>query len=288
MDDNGWFWIIVISIVVAIIFVVVVVPFVITFWPWLLAGVAVIGIACGAFAYHSGKKQPEQQRIAAEHQRKKYEQDRIEAEKQREDKRMKNEQDRIEAEIQRDKEILYAEQQLARFSKWLTPVMVIDSNIWMNERYKFFFDCMELSCDLKKYRIKLLSVQYDEIRNIKEAALHGDPKSAKARIAISRIRAFQKVNLLNVPGISIDAKKGADAGPEIVKFLAEQLGEGKSCTFFSDDKELRVRVHEKLREISEDNWEIVEIQDHLGTFEKIVKGFQLRAEKAKAGLSDNF
>lgn len=197
-------------------------------------------------------------------------------------KKKKEEQARIAAEIQRDKEIEYAQQQLKLFSNWLTPAMVIDSNIWMNERYESFFHCMKLSCILKKYKIELFGVQFDEISNIKKAASYGDPKNARARIAINRVEALQKVNLLRVVPISIDAKRGAYADPLIVTVLAQQSREGKRCTFFSDDKELRVRVRQHFSDYSEADWQIVEVETYIGTCEKIVRGYQLLSEKNKS------
>lgn len=192
--------------------------------------------------------------------------------KREEQERAMAEERRIKLEEERDKVIKDAMEQLLLFAEWLTPAMVIDSNIWMNERYDSFFSCIRLACLIKKYRIELFGVQFDEISNIKKAAQYGDARNARARIAINRIEALQKDNFLRVIPITVDAKRGAYADPLIVKVLAQQSREGKKCTFFSDDKELRVRVRQHLSDYAEADWQIVEVENHLPTCEKILNG----------------
>ena len=190
--------------------------------------------------------------------------------------------ERARQEVERAQKIAYATEQLRRFSNWLTQVMIIDSNIWMNENYDSFFHSMRLACISKKYKIELFGLQFDEIANIKKSVNFGEAKNRRARMAINRIEEFQKADILRVIPITIDAKRGAYADPLIVKVLATKSREGKECTLFSDDKELRVRARQFLADHSEADFKIIEVENYLGTCQKIVEGFRLLEEQRKS------
>lgn len=184
--------------------------------------------------------------------------------KKEEERKMKEEEEK-----KRQKE--YAEAELAKFKDWLTPVLVIDSNIWMNEKYESFFHCLRYVC-LNRHKIELFGVQFDEITNIKKSTNFGDERNRRARIAIERIETLQEEGSLTITPITMDASRRAYADPTIVKILAQKSEEGLRCTFISDDKELRVRVRQHLMNIESSekssshpsadgrNWEIVDLQ----------------------------
>ncbi len=152
-----------------------------------------------------------------------------------------------------------AEQILSEFRKFLTPCLVIDSNIWMNEGYNSFFLLLDYACAAHKYKLSLFGVQFDEISNIKKKSKYGKGKGASARLAINRIEEFQKQNKLNISPIAVDASPGAYADPVIIKILVAQAKKGIACTFISDDKELRIRVRQHLTDLGVSNWSIVEM-----------------------------
>jgi len=184
----------------------------------------------------------------------------------------------IEKRIQDSEKVAYAKKQLELFCNWLTLIMIIDSNIWMNEDYDSFFACMRLACIKKEYRIDLFGVQFDEMANIKKACSYGEVRNKRARLAINRIEDFQKEKLLNIVPVTLDAKRGAYADPVIVKVLATKSREGKECTLFSNDKELRVRARQVLADYSEADSSIIEIENYIGTFQSILEGYRLMAD----------
>ena len=186
---------------------------------------------------------------------------------------------RLAIEAEKTRKLEYANEQITKFEKWLTPVLVIDSNIWMNESYDSFFRCLHWACLRKKYKVELFGVQFDEISNIKKAVSYGDPRNSRARTAINRVERLQKAGFLNVTPITIDSARGAYADPTIVKILAQKSREGRECTLFSDDKELRVRVRQNLMNNAEADWTIVELESYIGTCTKIVEGMQVITER---------
>ena len=175
--------------------------------------------------------------------------------------------------------VAYAEKELGRFCNLFTPVMIIDSNIWMDEDYDSFFECVRLACIRKNYEIELFGVQFDEIANIKKTSSYGEVRNRRARLAINRIEYLQKARLLRVVPVTVDAKRGAYADPLIVKVLASKSREGKECTLFTNDKELRVRARQVLSDYSEADYQIVEIANYMGTYEKIAEGYQIRIDQ---------
>lgn len=153
----------------------------------------------------------------------------------------------------------YTRDTLAGFTKYLSPCLIIDSNIWMNEEYNSFFFMLSLVCHKNQYRMSLYGPQFDEISNIKRATQFGDERNKRARLAMSRIEEFQKHNMLRIEPVTVDAQKRAYADPLLVKLITNQARKGIKCTFVSDDKELRIRVRQHLVDYASTNWEIVEV-----------------------------
>lgn len=132
------------------------------------------------------------------------------------------------------------------FAQLLTPCLVIDSNIWMNELYDPFFYVLSSCCDHTGYKLSLAGIQFDEIANINKTTKHEHPKSRAARIATYRIESLQKAGFLTVDQITIDAKKKAYADPTIIQLLKERAESDENCTLISQDRELRIRAREFL------------------------------------------
>jgi hypothetical protein len=131
-----------------------------------------------------------------------------------------------------------------------SDVILIDSNIWMNEDYSDFFTVLEYVLKKNKYVIPLYGPQFDEICNLKKTTDFGDAKNRRSRIAINRIEAFQKESVLDVKPITIEAQRGAYADPLLVKLVTTTVKSGKTATFISDDKELRIRVRQHVKDVN--------------------------------------
>ena len=150
---------------------------------------------------------------------------------------------------------------LSQLRKILTPALVIDSNIWMNDGYDNFFTSLKLATSQSSYVFSLHSIQFDEISNIKKRRHHDDESAWAARIALARIEDFQKAGLLKIHKWTLDANPHAYADPWIIKSLAASARSGVPSTFISDDRELRVRVRQALSECAEADWAIIDMED---------------------------
>jgi hypothetical protein len=157
-----------------------------------------------------------------------------------------------------------ANESLAFFSeRILAKCLVVDSNIWMNERYECFFTALRYAARSSGYKIALFGPQFDEICNIKSRRRRRRngllftrtkldmTKEQRARMAINRIESLQTLGLLTIKPVTINADPRAYADPKILKVLAAASRKGDSICFVSDDKELRIRAREVLRHHSE-------------------------------------
>lgn len=181
----------------------------------------------------------------------------------------------IEAERRRDV-VRKADELLNAAREYLTPCLVIDSNIWMNEAYDAVFLTLNVLCKQMSYKLVLFGVQFDEISNIKKATNYGDERNKRSRIAINRIESLQKEGLLTIQPISLDAERGAYADPLLVKILSTESRKGVKCTFISDDKELRIRVREHLTNCAQAEWNVIEIDTLIPQCELISESFKYR------------
>jgi len=196
-------------------------------------------------------------------------------ERERQEKAEKLERERLE-EAEKEQQnlekrtVFFAKRFLPYFINILTECLVIDSNIWMNDKYDNFFDVLRYVCKEQDYKMKLFGPQFDEIVNIKKKTEYGEEKNKRSRIAINRIEKYQKENLLDITPVSIDAKHDAYADPLIVKFLKSEVGKGVESTFISNDIELRIRVRQHLKDINDTNWKIVEMDDVLPGCDRVI------------------
>jgi len=158
----------------------------------------------------------------------------------------------------------------------LAPCLVIDSNIWMNEDYNDFFHVLRRSAIEQSTQLVLYGPQFDEICNIKKTVGYEGKKNRRARIAINRIEAFQKDDLLRIEPLAINPDNTAHADPLIIRLLVAEAKTAKtSLCFVSDDKELRIRVREHLRRVALNRFTIVEMDSLLRNCANIIKAENL-------------
>lgn len=204
-------------------------------FPLIALGIAVAASAYGAkkaYDYYAESKEEDEAR-----------------ERQRQAERKAEE--REEEERKREVKLAKAAKDIADFDKlWKTrfeSLLLVDSNIWMNRDYDDFFK--ELEWVMKKFssNIKMSSVQFDEIINLKNLP-YDNPKSKLARCALSRIEYFQNIDLIEIIPMGTEAKKGAYADPDIIDILLNSLTENSSMTLVSDDRELRIRANQIMKD----------------------------------------
>lgn len=122
------------------------------------------------------------------------------------------------------------------------PVLIIDSNIWMNLGYDPFFQALEDVLKRDQKGLVLYGPQFDEMCNVKRRSRYGTGKNKSSRCAINRIEKFQAEAILRIEPLSIGSDDHAYADLIIVKLIMAHIKNGKNVCFLSDDVELRIRV----------------------------------------------
>ena len=163
---------------------------------------------------------------------------------------LENHKNEIKKKIDESKEVINAatkalqDTEVDLEKKLIAEYLLIDSNIWMDEDYTKFFGFLLNLLKKNKIGLEMPNIQFDEIVNIKKKTTFGQPKNAKARIALSRIEDFQKERCLKIVPLQLESKPGAYADPELLKILIHLGKKYQSLVFISNDKELRIRARQ--------------------------------------------
>lgn len=126
-------------------------------------------------------------------------------------------------------------------------VLIIDSNIWMNKDYDWFFMLCTSAASPKK-PLRMFGVQFDEICNLKKKRRFGSDGSSAARLAINRIEIFQKADLLRIASIGVEAQGRAYADPVLIRSAIKTGLQANGFAFLTNDREMRIRVRELAAE----------------------------------------
>lgn len=169
-----------------------------------------------------------------------------------------------EEEKEKELKILSSVKNLKEFEqswgKRLTSLIIVDSNIWMQQEYSRFFRDLEWVMKRFSSNIKMSSIQFDEIVNLKDLP-YSNPKSKLARCALARIEDFQKTGLIEIIPMKFEANKYAYADPDIIKFLVDSSREYPVMTLVSDDRELRIRTNQIVKDKSKSEFLSITGQD---------------------------
>lgn len=159
--------------------------------------------------------------------------------------------------------------------------LIIDSNIWMDDRPQYDNFMSVFRFILKSFNIRYIfyGPQFDEICNKKKRTEYGESANRRSRIAIKRIDKLSNENLLEITQINFESKYPGHVDPLLVKLLLMDAKKGKSVALLSNDIELRIRAREKLKEHSVNYYRIFEMDD----LEKHIETIQLAM---KEGITD--
>lgn len=186
-----------------------------------------------------------------------------------------------EEEQEKELKILPSVKEIKEFEqswgKRLTSLIIIDSNIWMQQEYSRFFRDLEWVMKRFSSNIKMSSIQFDEIVNLKDLP-YANPKSKLARCALARIEAFQKMGLIEIITMKFEANKYAYADPDIINFLVDSSREYSVMTLVSDDRELRIRTNQIMKDKSKSDFLSITGQD----LEKKVSNYHKNVNFIKA------
>jgi len=160
----------------------------------------------------------------------------------------------------REKQEASAKKAVTQFeSAWQSrfeSLIVIDSNIWMDHQYDEFFKVFEWALRRFEAVIKMSAVQFDEITNLKNRP-YSDPKSRRARLALARIENMMIAGALEVEHIGVGGSSGAYADPEIIEILKGSIPKFPVTGLVSDDRELRIRATQILKDNSAPDFKAV-------------------------------
>ncbi len=123
-----------------------------------------------------------------------------------------------------------------------TTCSIIDTNIWMNEKYWDFISTLYGYCRNNKNILTLLGPQFDEICNLKRNHIPGSPTHNAAMHALRCIELFQESGLLKIRPLDLEPDEYAYANPDIVKITLAALNKDAVVCFVTDDAELRIRL----------------------------------------------
>jgi hypothetical protein len=158
----------------------------------------------------------------------------------------------------------------------LTPCLVIDSSIWMSVAYEAFFAALKILCVEANYVLPLSRAQFDDMAGLRATVASNGSSDADCRLAFSRIEALQKLGLLRMEPLPHTSAPSDASEPLIVRILAAWAAAGKSCTYISDDKELRVRVREFLSHDAQIPWRVVEMEAIMPSCRAVVEALRYR------------
>ena len=191
-------------------------------------------------------------------------------EEQKEKERAREKQEREEAILRARKGMDSFEGEWAeRFSS----LLLVDSNIWMNPEYDEFFSSLEWVMERFSSIISMPSKQFDEIVNLKNLP-YGNPKSKLARCALGRIEYFQNRSLIRIVPMGFNAEKNAYADPDIIEILVDSLAKYTAMTLVSDDRELRIRANQILKDKEAPSFRAIEG----GDIHKLIMEYQSNVE----------
>jgi rRNA-processing protein FCF1 len=136
-------------------------------------------------------------------------------------------------------------------------VVVIDSNIWMEQSYHQLFEALPEQLKPINGSITIQPVQFDELTNLKNQN-YRTTKSKLGRRAMNRIEQMQRQGAVNVATESNEAKKGAYADTAILDLICEDGVDLTRAQIITDDRELRIRGHQKLKDAGADSFAVLE------------------------------
>lgn len=139
-------------------------------------------------------------------------------------------------------------------------LLVIDSNIWIDEQYDSFFWCLRRVAMKSRRQLVVLGPQLDEICALTRSAICEN--NCRARRAIERIEDFQKDNLVTVRSITPNAATDT----YVIDLLVAEARAAKSIRFVSDVVEHRIRVRECLRGFPATQWQVIDIETLITNF----------------------
>lgn len=169
-------------------------------------------------------------------------------------RRAKKAKQRVLAEDERKARVTETKKEVSQIC--MNSNLMIDTNIWMNPEpiYDEFFKFIEEALIDSGKRLDLVPDQYHELVNLKhktedEASEVDIRKRKAAQLAIKRIEAFMRKNLLGKTYIeSKEKKKGAYSDLHIRSQVLKSVEEEKHVTVFTDDRELGILILDELPE----------------------------------------
>lgn len=138
-----------------------------------------------------------------------------------------------------------AKKHLEEFGQYLKFMLegflLLDSNIWMGEKYTDLFNNLEFHLDTLKGKISVPEVQFNELVKLKDLDFE-NKKSKLARMALSRIERLQRRGAADIISSGKFGSNSTYADPEIVKIMESSTDSAAFSTLVTDDTELRIRV----------------------------------------------
>jgi hypothetical protein len=135
------------------------------------------------------------------------------------------------------------------FRPLLRDVLVIDTPVWLNEKYANFFNALAIVCAANNKKLLLFDEQRDEIMMTAQQTFESAGQATAVHDAQSPLKQFMDNNLIIHE--HLDLPDEAADEPLSIKLLVCAAKKSRNVTFLSDNRELvdRARAVLKSRKI---------------------------------------
>lgn len=160
-----------------------------------------------------------------------------------------------EREEQRDRAALHFKNTIISLAA--NTECVIDTNIWMNEDYDPFFRAFLGVLAESSLTYTLYEEQWRELCNLKNNNEYDSPKSRRARCALSRIEVLQKASCLTIRPVNRRTPSAGYVDDLLLNLLRSACADSRTGGLVSDDRELRIRARQVLKDYGVDGARVV-------------------------------
>ena len=139
----------------------------------------------------------------------------------------------------------------------LVDCLLIDSKVWMSDECGSFFYVLEQACREKGgYKLVIDAEQLEEMRGIRGAV----DQSHRAELAVERIEQLRNKGLLAVSEAKLVSDPALEGEPLIIRQLDSATRAGRTTTFVTDDREMRIKVRKYLYKSTNARVDIVSLE----------------------------
>ena len=133
------------------------------------------------------------------------------------------------------------------FRLLLRDVLVIDTPLWLSEKYAGFFNALAIVCAANNKKLLLFDEQRDEILMTAQQTFESAGQSKTVHDAQSPLKQFMDKNLIIGEPLDVSDEIEIADEPLPIKLLVCAAKKSRNVTFLSDNRELVARARTVLK-----------------------------------------